>query len=329
MRGRRAVPSVRSKGKAVMLSTSSPFEQWILEEHVPTVKIPSHITYDGNLDPKDHIASYEGHMHLYPRSEATWCKYFLTTLKGVAQTLISKGVKEGSITGWDDLSTKFKSNFSTANRREKTNAELMGLQQGEDKSLRDYLTRFSNESSIISWLDKGLVVFAHQHGLRTGPFSDFMVMNSPQTLEEALSASDKFIRVEEWNKTKIQPQTGGGKQKQQSTEGQGQKSKGKAKASEQASANESKKEKSAPYLGRYESYTPFALPRAKIYSVTKGEQSYRKPRPLPQCNQQKNKNLWCEFHESPGHNIEECIQLKEQIEDMVQKGYLKKYIADH
>ena len=103
---------------------------------MPTVKIPTNITYDGTSDPKDHIASYKGHMYLNPKSEASWCKYFPTTLKGVAQAWITKGVKEGSFTGWKELSNKFKSKFSTANRREKTTAKLMGLQQGEDESLR-------------------------------------------------------------------------------------------------------------------------------------------------------------------------------------------------
>ncbi|XP_021770702.1 uncharacterized protein LOC110734881 [Chenopodium quinoa] len=235
-----------------MVPKISPFQSWILEEHVPTVKIPAHITYDSTLDLKDHIASYEGHMYLNPRSEATWCKYFPITLKRVAQAWITKGVKEGLITGWKDISNKFKSKFSTANRREKTNAELMSLQQKEDESLQDCMTRFSNESSRIISLDQGLAVFALRNGLQAGKFLNFMVMHPPQTLEEALDASDKYIRAKEWNNTKSQSDCQG-------------KRKGKAKASESSSAPESKKEKT-PYIGRSESYTPLALPRAKIYS---------------------------------------------------------------
>ncbi|XP_021732114.1 receptor kinase-like protein Xa21 [Chenopodium quinoa] len=156
------------------------------------VKIPGHITYDGTSDPKDHIASYEGHMYLNPRSEATWCKYFPTTLKGVAQSWITKGVKEGSISGWKDLSNKFKRKFSTANRREKITAELMSLQQSK-------------------------------------------------TLEEALDASDKFIRAEEWNKVKSQSQPGTEKAKGQLSEGPTLR-KGKAKASDSSSTAEPEKE---------------------------------------------------------------------------------------
>ena len=72
LRGRSEAPSSGNRGKAIMIPTSSPFQSWILEERVPTVKIPPHITYDGTSDPKDHIASYEGHMYLNPRSEETW-----------------------------------------------------------------------------------------------------------------------------------------------------------------------------------------------------------------------------------------------------------------
>ncbi|XP_021754620.1 uncharacterized protein LOC110719946 [Chenopodium quinoa] len=185
-------------------------------------------------------------MYLNPKSEATWCKYFPTTLKGVAQAWITKGVKEGSITGWKDLSNRFKSKFSTANRREKTTAELMGLQQGEDESLRDNLTRFNNELFRITSLDQGLAVFALRNGLQAGKFFDFMVMHPLQTLEEALDASNKYIRAEEWNKTKSQFQSEAGKAKGQQSQGQGQR-KGKAKASKPSSTLEPKKEKNPIY----------------------------------------------------------------------------------
>ncbi|XP_021727635.1 uncharacterized protein LOC110694773 [Chenopodium quinoa] len=257
-----------------MVPTSSPFQSWILEEHVPTVKIPAHITYDGTSNLKNHIASYERHMYLNPRYKATWCKYFPTTLKGVAQSWITIGVKEGSISGWNDLSNKFKSKFSIANRREKTTAELMGLQQAEGESLRDYLTRFS-ESSRITSLDQGLVVFTLRNDVRGSG-------------------------VEE-------------------REGQGLRT---------VLGRQAEKRKVRPYAGRYDSYTPLTLPRAKIYITTKDERRFKKPRPLPPWHQQKGKDRWCEFYESPRHRTEDCLQLKDQIEDLVRKGYMKKYLAD-
>ncbi|XP_021735653.1 uncharacterized protein LOC110702255 [Chenopodium quinoa] len=153
-----------------------------------------------------------------------------------------------------------------------------------------------------------------------------MVMHLSQTLEEALDASDKFIRVEEWNKAKLQSQSGLAKPKGQPAKGPRSR-KGKAKASEAPSTAKPKNDK-APYLGKFESYTPLTLPRTKIFSATREEGRFKKPKPPPSWHQKKGKDHWCEFHESRGHRTEDCLQLKDQIEELVQKGYLKKYVAE-
>ena len=42
----------------------------------------------------------------------------------------------------------------------------------------------------------------------------------------------------------------------------------------------------------------------------------------------RNKNKHCKFHKDYGHNIEDCFQLKEQIADLIKRGYLRKYVVD-
>ncbi|XP_021854569.2 uncharacterized protein [Spinacia oleracea] len=42
----------------------------------------------------------------------------------------------------------------------------------------------------------------------------------------------------------------------------------------------------------------------------------------------RNKNKWCEFHDDFGHYTEECNALKDNIEDLVRRGYLKQYLLD-
>ncbi|XP_056694912.1 uncharacterized protein [Spinacia oleracea] len=43
----------------------------------------------------------------------------------------------------------------------------------------------------------------------------------------------------------------------------------------------------------------------------------------------RNPNKWCDFHDDHGHLTEECIQLKDNIEDLIRQGYLAKYLTDH
>ncbi|XP_021762670.1 uncharacterized protein LOC110727416 [Chenopodium quinoa] len=81
-------------------------------------------------------------------------------------------------------------------------------------------------------------------------------------------------------------------------------------------------------MGKFESYTPLTLPRTKIFSATREEGRFKKPKSPPSWHQKKGKDHWCGFHESHGHRTEDCLQLKDQIEELVQKGYLKKYVAE-
>ena len=43
---------------------------------------------------------------------------------------------------------------------------------------------------------------------------------------------------------------------------------------------------------------------------------------------ERDRNKYYKFHHDHGHNTEDCFQLKEQIADLIKKGYLRKYIAD-
>ena len=42
----------------------------------------------------------------------------------------------------------------------------------------------------------------------------------------------------------------------------------------------------------------------------------------------RNKNKYYEFHRDHVHNTKECFQLNEQITDLINRGYLRKFIAD-
>ena len=42
----------------------------------------------------------------------------------------------------------------------------------------------------------------------------------------------------------------------------------------------------------------------------------------------RNKNKYCEFHKDHGHNNEDCFHLKEQIANLVKRGYLRKRVTD-
>ncbi|KAF2610244.1 hypothetical protein F2Q70_00012205 [Brassica cretica] len=41
-----------------------------------------------------------------------------------------------------------------------------------------------------------------------------------------------------------------------------------------------------------------------------------------------NPDLWCEFHRDLGHKTEDCIALKIEVNELIQKGYLREFLSE-
>ncbi|XP_021863554.1 uncharacterized protein [Spinacia oleracea] len=77
----------------------------------PKVKTPTIEAYDGTTDPDMHLVVYRHHMYVQGANEATWCKYFPATLKGVASKWFER-LPPGSIASFDELQTLFSTSAS-------------------------------------------------------------------------------------------------------------------------------------------------------------------------------------------------------------------------
>ena len=63
-----------------------------------------------------------------------------------------------------------------------------------------------------------------------------------------------------------------------------------------------------------------------IFKVNRDKGLFRRPAPLDSW-QAKNKDKYCEYHESTGHDTHECRQLKEEIESLIKEGHLNEWIG--
>ncbi|GFS28943.1 hypothetical protein Acr_00g0004750 [Actinidia rufa] len=73
---------------------------------------------------------------------------------------------------------------------------------------------------------------------------------------------------------------------------------------------------------------PLNAPVAQVLSKIKHEEFVKWPGKIKTDPQKRNRNKYCEFYRDHRHNTEDCFQLKEQIADLIKKGYLRKYVAD-
>ena len=73
-------------------------------------------------------------------------------------------------------------------------------------------------------------------------------------------------------------------------------------------------------------FTPLIMPVDKILTQIKDDHYLKWPRPLHSSPNVCDKNKYCRFHKDHGHNMEDCRDLKEQVEELIRKGKLQKYV---
>ena len=73
-------------------------------------------------------------------------------------------------------------------------------------------------------------------------------------------------------------------------------------------------------------FTPLVMLVDKILMQIKDEHYLKWSRPIHSSPHIRNKNKYCRFHKDHGHYTEDCRNLKEQIEELIQKGKLQKYV---
>ncbi|XP_056692599.1 uncharacterized protein [Spinacia oleracea] len=295
-----------------------PLCRGILEQPMEKVKMPT-CKYNGTTDPKNHSTAFEQHMMLYSDSDAMWCKVFQTTLSGVAADWYKK-LPARSIFSFRQIQEDFVIRFISKVERKKTSGELMSISQRPKEPLREYLTRFNNESITIPDLQQEIAVLALLRGMQDCEFKRYLGRKSFTLLGEALRKANEYIRSDEL--MQISPMVGGQavqsarKDHVPTQQHNFRKDNGRKEGYQQRGGYQTRQP-----VGAYQVYNPLNTARATIYAVTKST-AWRKPLPLEAPGNNKN---FCAFHNDHGHYTEHYKELKDNIEELVRKGYLSQY----
>ncbi|GJW23540.1 gag protein [Tanacetum coccineum] len=111
-----------------------------------------------------------GTMNVNKLPKPAWCRFFHITLCGAARFWYDN-LTPGSIDGFHQLRDKFRANFLQQRRFQKTQAEILGIQQRPDESLKEYVARFSKETLHMADRSDIMVSEAFISGLRPGACS--------------------------------------------------------------------------------------------------------------------------------------------------------------
>ncbi|XP_052172297.1 uncharacterized protein LOC127788227 [Diospyros lotus] len=89
---------------------------------------------------------------------------------------------------------------------------------------------------------------------------------------------------------------------------------------------EDRKEKPYP---RWElsGFTPLNASRVEILATIEGNDYLKKLLLMRAPSNKRNRNKYCRFHRDYGHDTKECHQLKEEIQELINQGFLRSFVA--
>ncbi|KAL0413205.1 UNVERIFIED_CONTAM: hypothetical protein Sradi_1522200 [Sesamum radiatum] len=74
-------------------------------------------------------------------------------------------------------------------------------------------------------------------------------------------------------------------------------------------------------------YTPLTVPIAQAFMAVEDKGLITRPRSWSDTPQRPKSDKFCHFHNDYGHTTEECRHLKNEIERLIQSGYLQEYVC--
>ncbi|XP_065621992.1 uncharacterized protein LOC111988126 [Quercus suber] len=220
---------------------------------------------------------------------------------------------------FEQLGSSFLHHFVKGQHPRKPVDHLLTIRQGENETLRSYVKRFTGETLEVNVADDKVQLTNFKARLKSREFVVSLTKNPPKTMVEMLLKAQKYMNAEDTLaviKDVEKTNEKGGKDEDR----RGQK----MDRSDRQNSNEGKrKDNKAPWMIKF---TPLVMLVDKISAQIKNEHCLKWPRPLHSSPNVRDKKKYCHFHKDHGHYTKDCRDLKEQIEELIRKGKLQRFV---
>ena len=158
-------------------------------------KLPTMESYDRTVDPIDHIEMFCTSMSIQKVDDTIMCKAFPATLKKAMRSWFSS-LPPRSISTFKDLGEMFASHFISSVTHKKTSITLMSIHQRQDELLREFVTRFNNETLQVKDSDHTIAIAVFTNGVKNKDFTRSLTKKPPKAFLDPLLRVEKYINVE-------------------------------------------------------------------------------------------------------------------------------------
>ncbi|XP_050258961.1 uncharacterized protein LOC126703955 [Quercus robur] len=223
-------------------------------------------------------------------------------------------LKLNSINSFKQLTQYFGAHFITSSKVPQPLDSLMSLSMREGETLKAYLDRYwemyneiegNYDDVAISTFKRGMSI---EHGLRKSLTGKLVT-----SVRQLMDRINKYKRVEE------DQQTGKGKAKVVPQEMRDFKS-------DRFNNSNRLRRNYSEQFGSTEAqavHAVFREPLHKILEKVKDESFFQWPSRMAGDPAKRNQNLYCEYHQEPGHTTNDCRNLKNHLDRLVREGKLR------
>ncbi|XP_019196380.1 PREDICTED: uncharacterized protein LOC109190366 [Ipomoea nil] len=284
----------------------TPFTVEIMAQPYPLdLRIPGNKEYDGRTDLKVHINTYYGNMLMMGVSDdAVMYRAFYSTLSGRAAEWF-RTLEPGSISCFASLATKFNRKFITSKIVRKPYMYLEKAKQLEGESFSDFLVKWKAAVGEVEPMDDQTAIHMLHISLRAGYLYQDFILHPPTTYEEALRRVTDYANAGEANTVKRFQEVGSS-----------QKPSGRLDNRSVEDHPQSR--------ARLGDFTALNWSAAEAMQYAQSCNLIRFPRP---GQDGKDMSKHCAYHRCAGHDTEECINLRQLWEDLLQAGKLDKCVG--
>ena len=291
-------------------------------------RMPQVKGFDGVRDLVDHLNTYKNQMELHGYQDPVRCRAFAITLKDPSLAWFNR-LSPSSISSFRELSIAFISHFIGARTYRKPSYHLLTTKQSSQENLRSYVQWFNAESRKVDIPDEkfAITAFIARLGVQSKDLM-FSISKNPQASMAKMLISN--------NGSSLTPKerSGTDKRRGRSPKGQSDRERSPKKDAERSSKRlgSLRYRLGPPQLERRSLYsprlfTPLTASVSQVLYEVRNEQFLRWPTQMKSDPATRDNTRYCEFHRDYGHHTNNCIQLRKEIEYLIQCGYLRRFIA--
>ncbi|GJT18856.1 reverse transcriptase domain-containing protein [Tanacetum coccineum] len=289
---------------------TDPFTPRIRYFDFPKTRMPSHIkTYDGSEDPEDHLKIFQSAAKTERWAMPTWCHMFNSTLTGNARVWFDDLPKE-TIDSYDDLKKAFLENYLQQKKCIKDPVEIHNIRQRDGESTEEFVRRYKLECRDVKGAPECMKISGFMHGITNPELIKRLHDKIPKSVDEMMRVAFLWGEVAASNRER----------KKSFLSWKQQEANQKQNFKKGGFRNQQRSER------KQDRFALLTKTPKEIFALDKGK--FKAPPPMTTPVEKRNANKFCEFHGEVGHNTDECLHLRIQIEEMLKAGKLSHLVKE-